>query len=152
MTTTEVITDVPEHIREIWNQTELIKRLSDGLVRIGPWGLGVDGLLAFIPGANLIYGLGAGGFLLTLAVRAEASKGTIAKMAVYLAIDNATDAVPILGWAADALFPGHLMAAGALQKDIERRYGPMREPKKRWWAPAAGPRKVGQSTAVPTRR
>jgi hypothetical protein len=152
MTTTEVITDVPEHIREIWNQTELIKRLSDGLVRIGPWGLGVDGLLAFIPGANLIYGLGAGGFLITLAVRAEASKGTIARMVAYLAIDNATDMVPILGWAADALFPGHLMAAGALQKDIERRYGPMREAKKRWWAPNSGPRKVGESSAVPTRR
>jgi hypothetical protein len=54
------------------------------------------------------------------------------------------------------------MAANALQKDIEKRYGPMREPKKRWWSrepvPVQSgnrePRKVGESSAVtgPRRR
>jgi hypothetical protein len=146
MTVQTVIEDVPERIREIWNQAELVKKLSDGLIRIGPWGLGLDGLLAFLPGANLVYGLGAGGVLVYLAIRADASKGTIAKMVGYLALDNATDAVPILGWAADALFTGHKMAANALQKDIERRYGPMREPRRRWWQ--AGPRKVGEGSAA----
>lgn len=135
----------PEHIQEIWNQAELIKKLSDGIVRIGPWGLGVDGLLAFIPGANLAYGLGAGGLLVAHAIRAQAAPTTIAKMVAYLAIDNATDAVPILGWAADALFPGHLLAAKALQKDIEKRYGPMSaQPRKRRW----GLKKVGEGSAV----
>jgi hypothetical protein len=32
--------------------------------------------------------------------------------------------VPIVGWAMDTLFRGHLMAANALQKDIEARFGP----------------------------
>jgi len=31
--------------------------------------------------------------------------------------------VPVLGWAVDTLFPGHLMAARALQKDIESKHG-----------------------------
>ena len=164
MTTSTVVSDAPDHIREIWNQVELIKKLSDRVIGIGPRGIGIDGFLAFIPGANLVYGLGAGGLLVAHAVRAEASGGTIARMLAYLAIDNATDAVPILGWAADALFPGHMMAANALQKDIEKRYGPMRDPKqkKRWWSreavqaePAAAadePRKVGESSAVPGAR
>jgi hypothetical protein len=146
MTVQTVTEDVPAHIREIWNQAELVKKLSDGLIRIGPWGLGLDGLLAFLPGANLVYGLGAGGVLVWLAIKADCSKGTIGKMVAYLAIDNATDAIPILGWAADALFTGHKMAANALQKDIERRYGPMREAKRRWWD--AGPKKVGQGTVA----
>jgi len=146
MTVQTVIEDVPAHIREIWNQAELVKKLSDGLIRIGPWGLGLEGMLAFLPGANLVYGLGAGGVLVWLAIKADCSKGTIARMVAYLAIDNATDAIPILGWAADALFTGHKMAANALQKDIERRYGPMREPKTRWWQ--SGPRKVGQGTVA----
>ena len=137
---------VPAHIREIWNQAELVKKLSDGLIRIGPWGLGLDGLLAFLPGANLVYGLGAGGVLVWLGFKADASPGTLARMITYLAIDNATDAIPILGWAADALFTGHKMAANALQKDIEKRYGPMREPKTRWWQ--SGPKKVGQGTVA----
>jgi hypothetical protein len=146
MTASTVARDVPLHIREIYNQAELVKKLSDGLIRIGPWGLGLDGLLAFLPGANLVYGLGAGGVLIWLAIKAQASAATIARMVAYLAIDNATDAIPILGWAADALFTGHKFAANALQKDIERRYGPLADRKKHWWS--TGPRKVGQGSAV----
>ncbi len=44
-------------------------------------------------------------------------------MVGYIAADTATDAVPVVGWLADTLFPGHLMAANALQKDIEVRHG-----------------------------
>ena len=44
-------------------------------------------------------------------------------MAGYIAADTAIDAVPVLGWMADTLFPGHLLAANALQKDIEARHG-----------------------------
>jgi hypothetical protein len=66
---------------------------------------------------------------------------TLVRMAAYLAIDNLTDAVPVAGWAVDTLFPGHLMAAKALQKDIEARHGLPDEvaaerlkPARRWWS------------------
>jgi hypothetical protein len=143
----QTTTPAPDHIREIWNQAELIKKLSDRIVSVGPFGIGLDGLLAFVPGANLIYGLSAGALLMVHAVRAEASVPTIARMAGYLAVDNLTDAVPFIGWAADALFPGHLMAAKALQKDIEKRFGPMAASgAPRWWS--REPRKVGEGSAV----
>ncbi|HEX6860019.1 MAG TPA: DUF4112 domain-containing protein [Caulobacteraceae bacterium] len=112
-----------EQAHAAWRSAEQIKHLSDRLVGIGPIGIGLDGMLAWIPGANLVYGLSAGGLLLMHAVRAKASPATLARMGAYLAVDNLTDAVPILGWAADTLFPGHLMAAKALQKDIEARHG-----------------------------
>ena len=112
-----------EKAHAAWRSAEQIKRLSDRLIGIGPIGIGLDGMLAWVPGANLVYGLSAGGLLLMHAVRAEAGPATLARMAAYLAIDNLTDTVPILGWAADTLFPGHLMAAKALQKDIEKRHG-----------------------------
>jgi len=44
-------------------------------------------------------------------------------MTAYLVADNLSDTVPVLGWAVDTLFPGHLMAAKALQKDIEAKHG-----------------------------
>ena len=137
--------DIPDHIRHIWNQAELIKKLSDRVVGLGPFGIGMDGLLAFIPGANLIYGVGAGGLLIAHAFRAEAEAGTIAKMVAYLAFDNLSDLIPIpfAGSVIDALFPGHLLAAKALQHDIEMRYGPMREPKRR-----GGMKKVGEKSIV----
>jgi hypothetical protein len=127
-----------EKAHAAWRSAEQIKRLSDRIVGVGPVGIGLDGITAWIPGANLVYGLTAGGLLLMHAVRAEAKPATLAKMAAYLAVDNLTDAVPVIGWAADTLFPGHLMAAKALQKDIEVRHGlpPDAETtrKKRWWS------------------
>jgi hypothetical protein len=45
-------------------------------------------------------------------------------MGLYIAANSAMAEVPILGWAMDTLFPGHLMAANALQKDIAARFGP----------------------------
>jgi|SRR6478752_472359 len=108
---------------QAWRHAETIKRLSDRLIGIGPFGLGLDGVLAWVPGMGLAYGLGAGGLLLFHAVQARASAVTMARMAAYLAADNLSDTVPVLGWAVDTLFPGHLMAAKALQKDIESRHG-----------------------------
>jgi hypothetical protein len=107
-----------------WRSAERIKRLSDKLVSVGPVGLGLDGVLAWVPGANLLYSVGAGGLLVYEAVAAGAKGTTVARMAAYLIADSAMSEVPLLGWAMDTLFPGHLMAARALQKDIEARHGP----------------------------
>ena len=107
----------------IWRSVNVIKRLSDRVVGIGPFGLGIDGVLAWVPGVGPIYSLGAGSFLVLQALRSGASPSTMARMVAYLAADSATSSVPILGYAVDTLFPGHLMAATALQKDIEDRHG-----------------------------
>jgi hypothetical protein len=106
-----------------WRSAERIKRLSDKLVRFGPLGVGLDGVLAWVPGANLLYSAGAGGLLVYEAMGAGASRATVARMAVYLIADSAMSGVPLVGWAMDTLFPGHLLAARALQKDIEARHG-----------------------------
>jgi hypothetical protein len=106
-----------------WRNAERIKQLSDNLIKLGPWGLGLDGVLAWVPVANTIYSVGAGGLLIYEAVKAEAAPWTLGRMAIYLALNSAMTEVPIIGWAMDTLFRGHLMAANALQKDIEGRFG-----------------------------
>jgi cytochrome b subunit of formate dehydrogenase len=105
-------------IEKIWSNVEGVKKLSDRVVGIGPFGIGLDGLLAWIPVVNQVYTVGAGGWLILQALRARASPSTLAQMAAYIGLDTATDAVPIAGYAVDTLFPGHLLAAKALQKDI----------------------------------
>lgn len=106
-----------------WRNAERIKRLSDNLISFGPWGIGLDGVLAWIPAANTIYSVGAGGLLIYEAVKAGASNWTMARMAIYLLANSAMTEVPLVGWAMDTLFRGHFMAANALQKDIEARFG-----------------------------
>lgn len=117
-----------ERAHRAWRSAERIKRLSDRLVGVGPFGIGLDAVLDWIPGLGPIYSAGAGALLVAQAISAQASAATILRMVAYLAADTATSSVPLAGWAIDALFPGHLMAANALQKDIEARHGPSHLP------------------------
>jgi hypothetical protein len=110
-------------IEKIWSNVEGIKKLSDRAIGIGPFGVGLDGLLTWIPVVGTVYSVGASGWLLMQAVRAKASTGTILRMIGYLGIDSATtavgEAVPFAPDVVDFFFPGHLLAAKALQKHIE---------------------------------
>lgn len=83
----------------------------------------MDGVLAWVPVAGTAYSVGAAGLLLYEAVKADASRATLLKMATYLGIDSISSGVPLVGWAVDTVFTGHAFAARALQKDIERRFG-----------------------------
>ncbi|MDO8408947.1 MAG: DUF4112 domain-containing protein [Phenylobacterium sp.] len=107
-----------------WRAAERIKRLSDRLVGVGPIGLGLDGILAWVPVAGTVYSVGAGALLVVAGFRGGVSVITLGRMAAYLFVDTASSTVPFIGWTVDTLFPGHLMAANALQKDIEARHGP----------------------------
>jgi len=112
-----------ERAHRAWRRAERIRLLSDRVVGFGPWGLGVDGVLAWVPVAGTVYSIGAAALLLTEAVQAGASRGTVGRMAAYLGLDSVASGVPLVGWAIDTLFTGHAFAARALQKDIERRHG-----------------------------
>jgi hypothetical protein len=106
-----------------WRTADQVRRVSDDMIRLGRWGLGLDGLLAWVPGVGTAYSLGAGGLLLYEAAQSGASKVTLGKMAAWLAADSLFSGVPVAGWAIDTFFRGHLMAAKLLKKDIERRHG-----------------------------
>ena len=110
-------------IEKIWTNVEGVKKLSDRAIGIGPFGIGLDGLLTWVPVVGTVYSVGAAGWLLMQAVRVKASPATIARMVGYLGLDSATTAVgeviPFAPDVVDFFFPGHLMAAKALQKDIE---------------------------------
>lgn len=106
-----------------YRSAETVKKLSDRVIGFGPFGIGLDGLLTWIPGAGIVYGVGAGGYLLLQAFQAKVGPMTLLRMLGYLVVDTATSEVPIIGDAIDMLFPGHLLAATAMQKDIEGRHG-----------------------------
>lgn len=112
-------------IEEIWANVEGVKKLSDRVIGVGPFGIGMDGLLTWVPVVGTAYTVGAAGWLLVQAARAKASPGAIARMISYLGLESLVTAVgeiPFLDFVpsvADVLFPGHLLAARALQQDIE---------------------------------
>lgn len=110
-------------IEKIWSNVEGVKKLSDRAVGIGPFGIGLDGLLTWVPVVGTVYSVGAAAWLLVQGIQTRAAPGTLLLMASYLGLDTATTAVgevvPFAPDVVDLLFPGHLMAAKTLQKDIE---------------------------------
>jgi hypothetical protein len=112
-----------ERAHSAYRSAETLKKLSDRVIGFGPFGVGLDGLLTWIPGAGLVYSVGAGLFLLWTAGRSGASFSTLAKMAGFLGVDMLLSDVPLVGDIADVLWQGHLMAATTMQKDIETRHG-----------------------------
>ncbi len=102
-----------------------VKKLSDRIVGVGPIGIGLDGILGFVPGLGVAYSLIAGAMLLSSAVRARASAGTLLHMGGLLAVDALLDVpagTPVLGLAssfADTLFTGHKWSANLLLKHMD---------------------------------
>ena len=112
-----------EDAHEVWITAEKIKRVADRLIGLGPFSVGLDGLLAFVPLAGTLFSFGAGAWLLWEGVRARASAFTLARMAFYVGLRTLSSIVPIEGWFVDFFFRGHMFAANALQRDIARRFG-----------------------------
>jgi hypothetical protein len=115
--------DDRERAHLAWRRADRIRQLSDRLVGIGHFGLGIDGVLAWVPVAGTAYSVGAAALLFSEAIQAGASRKTLTKMAAYLGLDTISSGIPFAGWAVDTLFPGHAMAAKALMRDVEKRWG-----------------------------
>ena len=120
-------------LAEIREQIVKVRRLSDGLFRIGPLKVGADALIGFVPGLGDVYSIGAGGYLLHLARRAGAPRHVLGKMAGWLALDVVTGAVPLVGDAVDFFYRGHARAARELEAHLDRVHPEGRIPREPRW-------------------
>lgn len=103
----------------IRSSVERTRNISDRVVGIGPFGIGLDGLLSWIPAVGAAYSVAAGALILVQAVRARASLSTIASMTGILIADSALDIFPPVSSVADMLFTGHKWASNMLLKHME---------------------------------
>ena len=108
-------------LARIRRSVELVGRLSDGLIRIGPWGIGIDGVLNLIPVAGEVYSALAGGFILVQGVRARVPFRILLGCAALLISRMAFDAVPLGGPIVADLFIAHKWSARLVTRAIDRK-------------------------------
>ena len=84
-------------LERIRRSVELVGKLSDGLIRIGPWGIGIDGVLSWIPFVGEAYSALAGGFILIQGARAKVPLQVLLGAGALLLSRMAFDAVPLAG-------------------------------------------------------
>jgi len=106
-------------LHNIKNSIDRTKKMSDGIVKIGPFGFGLDALLGFVPWAGGLYSAGAGFVLCVDAVRARAAPMVVAEMGLILAVDTLAPFIPKAGGLIDALFTGHKWAADLLLRHMD---------------------------------
>lgn len=124
----------PSELRSIRDSISLVGRLSDSIVKIGPFSLGIDGVLSWIPAVGEIYSVGAGAFILVQGARAGAPATVLASAAFILGIRTLGDALPFAGPLFADVFTAHKWAANMVVRAIDRRLGdPVAEPRGPRW-------------------
>src|ERR1700684_3874477 len=91
------MTRTDAELRSIRNSVNLVGRLSDSIVKLGPFSLGIDGVLSWIPGVGELYSVGAGAFILAQGVRAGVPATVLARAALILCARTLGDVVPFAG-------------------------------------------------------
>jgi hypothetical protein len=105
--------------RAIRDSVARVSRLSDGLLRLGVFSIGVDGILSWVPGLGEIYSAAAAAFILVQGARAGAPIPTLAAAGALLACRTAITAIPLAGPAAADLFTAHRWAAAMIVRAID---------------------------------
>jgi hypothetical protein len=118
-----------DDIRKIHDSLTTVKRLSDGIIRVGPINLiGLDGILSWVPIPGLVdaYSVLAGVFIMWQGFRSRVDAATLIAAFIVLFIDGGlgfVEMIPVIGLigsAADTLFQGQLYAAHMIQKNIDK--------------------------------
>ena len=98
-----------------------IKNVSDRIVGVGPVGIGLDGILAMIPGVGALYSVAAGGMLIFEGIRARAASGVLIHMTTLIVVNTLLDVPggnPVMA-VIETLFTGHKWAANLLEKHMD---------------------------------
>ena len=129
------MTRTDAELRSIRDSVSLVGRLSDSIVRLGPFSLGIDGVLSWIPAVGEAYSLGAGAFILVQGARAGVPASVLATAALVLGIRTLGDIVPIAGPLFADVFTAHKWAAKMVVRAIDERLGAPTAGTRaaRWW-------------------
>jgi hypothetical protein len=115
-----------------------VGRLSDSLVRFGPFRLGLDGVLSWIPGVGEIYSTGAAAFIIVQGVRARVPVHVLVACAALMGSRTVVSAVPLAGPLAADLFLAHRLSANMVVRAIDKMLptGAVAAAPEPWWRTA----------------
>lgn len=123
-------------LQAIRDKVAWLGRLSDGLVRVGPFRLGLDGALAWVPGLGELYSAGAATYILAQGVRAGVPAPTLAACAALLFGRTAITAVPLAGPLAADFLTAHRWSSRLVVRAIDAKLAaagaPVKPSRRRW--------------------
>ncbi|MGZ5983891.1 MAG: DUF4112 domain-containing protein [Caulobacteraceae bacterium] len=110
-----------DELVRIRDSVAIVGRLSDSLVRFGPFRLGVDGVLSWIPGVGEAYSMIAGAYIIVQGLRAGVPPHILLLCAALMASRTTVSAIPFAGPIAADLFTAHRWSAKLVVRAIDDR-------------------------------
>jgi hypothetical protein len=104
---------------------EKIAWLTEGLIRIGPYRIGLDPIVGLVPGIGDFITAVASVVIVQRAIALGVPKAAVARMVVNVAVDAAVGAIPFLGDLFDFAFKANTKNLAILRESLEgqRRHG-----------------------------
>ena len=132
----------PAELVRIRDSVALVGRLSDSLVRFGPFRLGLDGVLSWIPGVGELYSTAAAVFIIVQGLRALVPLHVLALCAAMMGSRTIVSAIPLAGPAVADIFLAHRISARLVIKAIDAMLpvADQTPPKASLWSRLTGPR------------
>jgi hypothetical protein len=112
-----------DQLLRIRDSVAFVGRMSDGLLRLGPLSLGIDGVLSWVPGLGEVYSTAAGAFILIQGARAGVPVSTLALAGGLMLSRTAVSAIPLAGPLAADLFTAHRWSARLVVGAIDQKLG-----------------------------
>ena len=106
---------------------EWLAWLMDDSIRIGPWGIGLDGFLGLIPGIGDMAGAAISALIIARAMQSGIAKGAIVRMVVNVAVDSLVGAVPVVGDLFDFAFKSNTYNLQIYREAIRGERKPLRD-------------------------
>jgi hypothetical protein len=92
--------------RDPW--IEHLAYFMDGIIPIGPWSIGLDPLLGFLPGVGDLIAAVISMLIVLRAVQAGIPRVAVARMMTNIAVDTLIGAIPVIGDAFDFAYKANL--------------------------------------------
>ena len=97
-----------------------LAHLLDDMIRIGPYSIGLDGLIGLIPGFGDIAGAIIAMIIVLRAAQAGVPRIAIARMVTNIAIDTFVGSIPIFGDAFDFAYKSNLKNLRIYEDSLRR--------------------------------
>src|SRR5215813_12441707 len=106
---------------------EWLAWLMDDSVRIGRWGVGLDGFLGLIPGVGDMAGAAVSALIIARAMQSGISKSAVLRMVINVALDSLAGAVPFFGDVFDFAFKSNVYNLRIYREALRGERKPLRD-------------------------
>jgi hypothetical protein len=99
----------------------------DDSIRVGRWGVGLDGIIGLIPGIGDLAGATVSALIIARAMQSGISKSAIMRMVVNVALDSLAGIIPFFGDIFDFAFKSNRYNVAIYREAIRGEREPLRD-------------------------